>query len=224
MANGKANAVIIKENKLNKDNAKQMFESAKAYCETECPDEVKWAKSITHKTFQTLTAEQFLYQYCWVVYASGFRVSIIEKRFPKIRDAFQNFDLEKLAKMENTDPVLKIFNNKRKANSFLKGSKFIAKEKFSVFKKRLQDENDYCRRIDILGDLPGIGPITKYHLAKNIGLADEAKPDRWLVRAAEYCSSTVQELVDFLSEKYKISRHAVDVILWRYGADKGLGL
>jgi hypothetical protein len=76
----------------------------------------------------------------------------------------------------------------------------------------------------MLEKLPGIGPITKYHLAKNIGLVDEAKPDIWLVRAANACSSTVEELVAFLSEKYGMSHHAIDVILWRHGADNGLGL
>jgi hypothetical protein len=69
--------------------------------------------------------------------------------------------------------------------------------------------------------LPGIGPITKYHLAKNIGLLDNPKPDIWLQRAALKCSSSVDELVEYLSKKYKLSQHTVDVILWFYGADKG---
>jgi hypothetical protein len=121
--------------------------------------------------------------------------------------------------MKSLKPALAVFNNERKASSFLKGSKLVAREGFSAFKKRLQIEG-----VDMLEKLPGIGPITKYHLAKNIGLVDEAKPDIWLVRTADACSSTVEELVAFLSEKYSMSRHAVDVILWRHGADNGLGL
>ena len=197
----------------------RMFESAKAYCEAEHPDEVDWANSISPETFKNLRSKRFLSEYCWVVYASGFKVSTIEAIFPDLKTAFKDFELEDLAKMKSTKPLLAIFNNERKASSFLEGSKVIAKEGFSAFKKRLQNAG-----IDMLEDLPGIGPITKFHLAKNIGLADEAKPDVWLVRAADACSSTVEELVAFLSEKYAMSRHAVDVILWRYGADKGLGL
>ena len=196
-----------------------MFEAAKAYCEAEHPDEVDWANSISPETFKNLRSKRFLSEYCWVVYASGFKVSTIEAIFPDLQTAFKEFELEELAKMESTKQVLAIFNNESKASSFLKGSKIIAKEGFSAFKKRLQNAG-----IDMLDELPGIGPITKFHLAKNIGLADEAKPDVWLCRAADACSSTVQELVAFLSEKYVMSRHAVDVILWRYGADKGLGL
>ncbi len=197
----------------------RMFEAAKAYCETEHPNEIAWANSITHETFKNLRSKRFLSEYCWVVYASGFKVSIIEAIFSDLQAAFKEFELVKLAKMKSTKSVLAIFNNERKANSFLDGSKVIAKEGFSAFKKRLQNEG-----VDMLEELPGIGPITKFHLAKNIGFLDEAKPDVWLVRAADACSSTVQELVTFLSDKYVMSRHAVDVILWRYGADKGLGL
>jgi len=201
------------------DQAKaiRMFEAARAYCEEKHKDELDWAKSISPETFRNLRSKRFLFQYCWVVYASGFKVSTVESIFPNLQTVFKDFELADLAKMKSIKPVLAIFNNERKASSFLKGSKLIANEGFSAFKKRLQREG-----VDMLEQLPGIGPITKFHLAKNIGLVDEAKPDIWLVRAADICSSTVEELVAFLSEKYGMSRHAVDVILWRYGADKGL--
>ncbi len=204
---------------MNQATAISLFEAAKVYCEEQHADEVDWAKSIGTETFINLRSKRFLSEYCWVVYASGFKVSTIESIFPNLQTAFKNFEIEKLAKMKSIQPVLTIFNNERKAKSFLKGCKVIAEEGFSNFKKRLQNSG-----VDMLEELPGIGPITKFHLAKNIGLADEAKPDIWLVRAADACSSTVQELVEFLSKKYEMSRHVVDVILWRYGADKGLGL
>lgn len=41
--------------------------------------------------------------------------------------------------------------------------------------------------------LPWVGPITKYHLAKNLGV-DCAKPDRWLERLAAIDGSTSHEL------------------------------
>ncbi len=123
-------------------------------------------------------------------------MSTVELIFPHLRAAFKGFELEALARMKSIKPVLTIFNNERKAVSFLKGAKLIARDGFPGFKKRLR-----CEGIDMLEQLPGIGPVTKYHLAKNIGFVDEAKPDIWLVRAADACSSTVQELVSFLSEK-----------------------
>lgn len=204
---------------MHKPTAIKMFEAAKSYCEENYADELDWANSVSPATFKSMKAKQFLSEYCWVVYASGFKVSTIESIFPDLRAAFKGFELETLARMKSIKPVLAIFNNERKAASFLKGAKLIASDGFPGFKKRLR-----CEGIGMLERLPGIGPITKYHLAKNIGLVDEAKPDIWLVRAADACSTTVQDLVSFLSEKYNMSRHAVDVILWRYGADEGLGL
>lgn len=204
---------------MNKTKAKRVFEKALSYCEENYPDELEWAKGVGPETFKNLKSKRFLSQYCWVVYVSGFKVATIEAIFPSLRTAFKDFELADLARMKSLKLALDVFNNERKANSFLEGSKLIAEEGFSAFKKRLQREG-----IDMLEQLPGIGSITKYHLAKNIGFVDEAKPDIWLRRAAEACSSTVEELVAFLSEKYSMLRHTVDVILWRYGVDKGLGL
>lgn len=204
---------------MNQEKAVKMFEIAKAYCKENHLDEFEWANSINPETFKNLRSKRFLSQYCWVVYASGFKVSIIEGIFPRLQSAFKDFDPASLAKMESYEPAMAVFHNERKAKSFLQGSKLIAQQGFSSFKKLLQEKG-----IDMLEELPGIGPVTKYHLAKNIGFVDEAKPDIWLVRAADSCGSTVEELVEFLSKKYKMSRHTVDVILWRYGADKGLGL
>lgn len=199
--------------------AANMFDAAKLYCEKHYPDEIDWANKVKPETFKNLKAKQFLSEYCWVIYVSGFKVDTIKIIFPKLRTAFKDFDINTLARMKSPKAVLSVFNNERKATSFINGSKLIAKEGFTVFKKRLK-----CKRIDMLEQLPGIGPITKFHLAKNIGLKDVPKPDIWLVRAATACSSTVDELVMFLSEKYNMSRHAVDVVLWRHGADNGLGL
>ena len=193
------------------------FEKARKYCEGKIPEEIEWAKGIGPNTFKHLKSKTFLSEYCWVVYASGFKVEIIESKFPELKIAFKNFDLAALSRMRSIKQVLKVFNNETKANCFLNGSKAIFQEGFSNFKRNLNSNG-----VDYLEKLPGIGPITKFHLAKNIGLVDIEKPDIWLVRIAEKYNSTVTEVVDFLSEKNRLSRHVVDVILWRYLADNGL--
>lgn len=62
--------------------------------------------------------------------------------------------------------------------------------------------------------LPWIGPITKYHLAKNLG-ADVAKPDRWLVRLADAEGETVADLCERLARESGDRIATVDVVLWR---------
>lgn len=67
-----------------------------------------------------------------------------------------------------------------------------------------------------LDSLPMIGPITKYHLARNIGL-DYAKPDRHLIRLAEkFGYPDIQVMCTKLSAYSGWRIGTVDVILWRY--------
>lgn len=59
-----------------------------------------------------------------------------------------------------------------------------------------------------------IGPITRYHLAKNLGV-DCAKPDRWLVRLADAECECVDGLCARLAQASGDRVATVDVVLWR---------
>lgn len=199
---------------MDKANAEALFERARIYSRISHPKEIPWAERTTPETFRNMKSRRFLMEYCWVVYASGFRVSVLEPIFPNLRRAFKNFDLQALSRMHSISAPLAVFKNEKKATCYLAGCHLIAREGFPRFKARVR-----ATGIDALQSLPGVGTITKFHLAKNIGLADVAKPDIWLVRAAAACATDVVTLVDFLSLSTGFSRHVVDVILWRYGAD-----
>ena len=62
-----------------------------------------------------------------------------------------------------------------------------------------------------------IGPITKFHLARNIGI-DCAKPDRHLVRIAERFGwkDNIQGMCVKLAAYSGWRIGTVDLILWRY--------
>lgn len=179
------------------------------------PKALQWARSIDESRFRSISATQFLREYCYVVYASGFKANTIQLVFPDLRRAFCNFDLEALAKMRSLSKPLAVFGNERKAQSFLSGAKAIAKEGWAPFKKRLA-----CGNVEMLMELPGIGPITKDHLAKNIGLADVVKSDVWLERAAVLCGkSNPNALVDEIRGFVDESRHTIDVVIWHFGKE-----
>lgn len=158
-----------------------------------------------------------MYEYCWVVYASGFKYEIIKAKFPESETAFKNFNLDRIVRMRSLKPVLSVFNNELKANAFLRGCHLINEEGFENFKARLARDG-----VDTLEELGGIGKVVKYHLAKNIGLADCAKPDIWMIRVAEHCEGELKEIVPYLCKNYKLSAHVVDVILWKYCSEQGL--
>jgi hypothetical protein len=82
---------------------------------------------------------------------------------------------------------------------------------FDAFK-----ENIFQNPIGTLQSFPYIGPITAYHVAKNIGIK-VAKPDRHLARLArsngfesvdEFCGT----IASFLGEDVRL----VDSVLWRF--------
>lgn len=199
---------------MEKRKAKLFFKTAMSYVVSNRRDELNWARKI--KPFRDTTLKRFLSMYCWVIYASGFRVSVIEDRFEEIRKAFKDFDLDKISRMKSVKPVLRVFNNERKARSFLKGTKSIYKEGFSKFKKRVAKEGAKALR-----ELPGIGVITQKHLARNIGLSDVAKDDvhmRRLVRL--FGARDEKELVGYLSHEFGEKKGVVDAVLWRFCADK----
>ena len=123
-----------------------------------------------------------------------------------------------------------MFNSVSKATSFLSGAKVVIREGIVPFKARMRADADATREVfgrvknvdelESVGDLPhvlttlealpGIGKITKFHLAKNIGLLDVAKPDIWLCRASILCGGdvgypTVSSLVEGVSEQLHIN-------------------
>ena len=66
--------------------------------------------------------------------------------------------------------------------------------------------------------LPWIGPVTKFHLAKNLGL-DFAKPDVHLARLAAAERTTVDELCERLAAQTGYRVTTIDSVLWRACAD-----
>ena len=69
-----------------------------------------------------------------------------------------------------------------------------------------------------LSELPWIGPVTRHHLAKNLG-ADVAKPDVHLERLARRDGTTVSTLCRRLARESGYRVATVDSILWRACAD-----
>jgi 3-methyladenine DNA glycosylase Tag len=195
-----------------------IYKQAFTYMQTHKAEELEWARGINENTFKNIKAKIFLSEYCWVVYASGFKVSIVEEKFPFLKSAFKDFDLDALSRMRSVTQALKVVNHRGKAEGFLEGAKKICNEGFGNFKNRLRKDG-----IDVLCELPFIADITKKHLAKNIGFMDVAKDDIWLERIRELASAkNVEELTRYLSKKHGESEHVIDVVLWRYCADKGL--
>lgn len=159
--------------------------------------EIEWAAGLK----PCVDAIDFFMEYSWVVLNSGMKEQIARKIWERILKAIA--DGKKAAD---------VFGHKGKAvaiDSMREGRELA----FSGYQKATD-------KLKFLQSLPWIGPITKYHLAKNLG-HDCVKPDRHLVRIAakegktpdQMCREIAQETGDRLTE--------VDTVIWR-AANLGL--
>ena len=201
---------------LNENKAKHMFENAKAWVEKELgfPPHVQ-------PDFDTLGTEQFLAEYCHVVFSAGFRVSTVWQYADEMAKAFKHFNLEALAETDSIDLSTVPIKNPRKVKSFLAGAKAIHAEGFDAFKARVKGRGDDKGSIDELKSLEGIGDVTKNHLAMITGVANTHKADSWLKSCAGECGAGgdkvgVASLVEFLTTEFQLDEFCVDTTLWEY--------
>lgn len=100
-------------------------------------------KAMTRKCiFKPKNDNEFLEHLAFIRFASGFRYSLVETKWPDIKKAFHNFDVKKLAASTNTDvnKILQAKNmikNRAKINDIIANAKIcseIAEEHGSVLK------------------------------------------------------------------------------------------
>lgn len=194
---------------MKKAKARRLFETACHEVGEDVPPPKNW---------QRLDEQTFLGEYCWVVFASGFNASILDAKSSAIETVFKQFDPVALARMRSIPEAKLPIKHRGKAEGFLKGAKQVHREGWKNFKERIEKGRGKKEKLEMLRELPWIGPITKYHLAKAIGLVDTYKPDRHLKACAEECSTDVCTLVSFLSEEYHKTQYEVDYILFKYRA------
>lgn len=75
---------------MDKTKAKQMLETAREYV----GDDV-----FKPKNFEDVGLEEFLEQYLWVIYVSGFRNAVVRKHIGGLRAGFHGLDLDRIVAM-----------------------------------------------------------------------------------------------------------------------------
>lgn len=154
-------------------------------------DEIVWAESCQIVD----SPEAFLREYIWVVISSGIKNQVAGIIYRRVIKA-----------MDYGAPLIEAFKHKGKVEAINQ----VIKQIQGIYQEWKQSKYS----IDYLASLPFIGNITKYHLARNLGL-DCVKPDRHLVRISQNYCTTPNELCKKLSWATGYRIGTVDVILWR---------
>jgi hypothetical protein len=173
--------------------------------------EIDWQD---HVRFEGITESDFLREYAWVVFSAGMRESVVRMKFAGISCAF--LDWKSAADIAQNAHAcqaraLAIINHPGKVAGVVTAAQRIASEGFGVIRDRVKSEG--CQE---LRALPFIGPVTVYHLAKNIGL-DVVKPDRHLCRVASATGfSTASDLCQTIAGYVGDRLSVVDLVIWRF--------
>jgi hypothetical protein len=141
--------------------------------------------------FDNVTEKQFLCEYVWVVVNSGMKNTVGKQIFER----WEQQGLEAIGHLGKRGAIKQVTTDIH----YYFGGLLQATDKLAYLKM-----------------LPFIGDITKYHLARNLGI-DCVKPDRHLVRLAallhydtpfNMCSEIKQQVPDRLG--------TIDIVLWRW--------
>ena len=174
-------------------------------------DEVEWQESLD---LTRLSEREFLKQAAWVILCSGFREAVVRELFPRISCAFFDWAAaENIVRRRRTCErnALRVFDYPKKIKAIASLSERVADEGFTTIRAKIASYG-----VDFLQTFQFIGPVTSYHLAKNIGL-DLVKPDRHLTRLAQAAGfDSPQDLCRAIADLTGDKLAVIDIVFWRY--------
>lgn len=159
-------------------------------------EEIDWSETVQPPK----AAEEMAWELIYVICNSGMRWTVAREIYNRIVGCLK----------VGGDPS-EAFGHKGKCGAI----RLIWAERDRIYSEYMSAED----KLSYLETLPWIGPITKYHAAKNFGV-DCVKPDRHLARLADAYSTTPEDLCRKLAEKTGDRVATVDLVLWR-AAERG---
>lgn len=175
-------------------------------------DELAWARGLS---LNDLTERQFLRELAWCILNAGMRERIVRSLFPRIASCFWTFrSCDDICSTRETciELARRYFNHEGKLRAIADGAERVRSEGgFEALRRRLS-----VRPLEECEAFPYIGPTTRWHLARNIGV-DCAKPDRHLVRLARSVGCRdVQRFCLAIAAARNERIGVVDLVLWRH--------
>ena len=160
-------------------------------------DDIQWAENVKPCT----SSDDFFIEFVFVVCNSGMKAQIARQIFNRLIQA-----------MKSRSSLWGAFKHPGKLGAI--GYVWAIRNQlfFEYFKSK--DKIEFCK------SLPWIGDITKYHLAKNLGV-DCIKPDRHLVRIAKTYNTDPFSMCQKLSNELGDNLNTIDTVIWR-AANLGL--
>ncbi len=165
-----------------------------------------------------ISDEEFYLEYCFVVLHPGVSTVVAHSVWDRIRPILDQ-PLPRIVRNEKRvrTQLLRMYRNERKVGYMLDTARYlVANPGVGRRLERMGRE----QALKYLQTLPGIGKVTRYHLARNIGF-DVVKPDRHLTRLAEVLGTTPNELCCVVAEETGERVGVVDYVFYQWCAWAG---
>lgn len=158
-------------------------------------DDIDWSEAVPRAT----TPEEFADHAIYVICNSGMKNSVAEPIYERCMSA-----------LHGGKRVRRVFGHPGKSKAIQK----IWRDRELFFVAYLLSNEP----VGFLQRLPWVGPVTSYHLAKNLG-ADVAKPDVHLERIARRDKTSTHKLCRRLARESGYRIATIDTVLWRACAE-----
>jgi len=175
--------------------------------------EIDWQR---RRHLEPFSERDLLRESAWVILCSGFREATVRKVFDYISLCFCDWESSVEIACNRSACVATAsarFRNAKKIDAIARVADLVTELGFDQFRRGIQSDP-----IKQLQRLPFIGPVTSWHLAKNLGL-DVAKNDRHLSRMAEGLGyADAHELCGEVSEVTGELVSVIDIVFWRFAS------
>jgi hypothetical protein len=156
-------------------NADLLYRAASMWVDRNYPEHIEWLRGL--KSIN-VTMPYFWREYVWCSLVSGFNARIVSSFYDQFLAAIGP---DPYITNHHIPTIKKVFANEGKIVKILQCADIIKDMGWGDFYARYIEPKD----VDILTELPNVGPVIKYHLARNIGI-DCIKPDLHLTRLAKH--------------------------------------
>lgn len=173
--------------------------------------EIIWQRS---RRAVSLSESALLREAAWVILSAGMREAVIRLKFPAVSESFLRWrSAAEIARSAEScfRAAMQHFGHGLKIKAICTVASMVNQKGFDAIMEEVQIDP-----IPALQQFPFIGPITSFHLAKNLGIP-VAKPDRHVSRLAERCGySDAHAFCSSIAQFTGDPVDVVDVVLWRF--------